>query len=68
MAEERKPEKLYGVDEVMKIAAASRGTVLRWIRKGALPAFKVAGGRAWKIRERDLTALTNGEPQDDGCS
>ena len=32
-------------------------TVRRWILDGRLPAFKLAGGTAWRIREEALAAI-----------
>ncbi len=32
-------------------------TVRRWIIHGRLPALKLAGGSAWRVRERDLASI-----------
>lgn len=39
------------VEDLLKV---SRGTVIRLIRAGRLRAFKLGGGRLWRIRETDL--------------
>lgn len=45
---------LKSIKEVADFLGVSRKTVLRWIRSGKLRAFKLGGGRFWRIRERDL--------------
>ena len=47
-------DKFLSVYEICGILKVKRGTVIRWIRAGRLRAFKVGGGRLWRIRERDL--------------
>jgi excisionase family DNA binding protein len=46
--------KLLTIKNICEIAGVTRGTVIAWIREGKLPAFKLGGGRLWRIRERDF--------------
>ncbi|MDW7761654.1 MAG: helix-turn-helix domain-containing protein [Acidobacteriota bacterium] len=46
------------VKEICLILAVSRGTVIRWIRSGRLPAIKLGDGRCWRVREQDLKEFT----------
>jgi len=55
-------DKFLSVYEICGILKVKRGTVIRWIRAGRLRAFKVGGGRLWRIRERDLREFVKGEP------
>ena len=50
-------EKLYSVKEVIAILGVPRVTVIRWTRKKKLRAFKLAGGRLWRVQESDLMAF-----------
>lgn len=43
--------------EVSDLLRVSVQTVRRWIKEGALPAYKV--GRAWRIRRADLDRWLN---------
>jgi excisionase family DNA binding protein len=52
-------ERLYNVKAVVDILGSPRVTVIRWIREGRLRAFKVPGGRLWRIKESDLAAFIN---------
>ena len=52
--------KCLTVIEVAEMMNVSRGTVIRWIKTGRLRAFKLGGGRLWRIRERDLKRLIRG--------
>ena len=47
-------ETLYSVKEVCGILKIKRVLVSRLIRSDRLRAFKLGGGRLWRIRERDL--------------
>ena len=47
-------DKILAVKEIGQRLGVSRGTVIYWIRTGRLKAFKLGGGRLWRIRERDL--------------
>ena len=55
-------ESFLTVKEICGILKVKRGTVIRWIRAGWLRAFKVGGGRLWRIRERDLREFVKGGP------
>ena len=46
--------KLLTVKEVCKISGVSRGTVISWICNGKLKAFKLGGGRLWRVWQKDL--------------
>ena len=45
---------IYTLKETCQILKVTRSRVLRWIYSGQLKAFKLGGGRLWRIRERDL--------------
>jgi excisionase family DNA binding protein len=47
-------ESFLTVKEICGILKVKRGTVIRLIRAGRLRAFKLGGGRLWRIRETDL--------------
>ena len=47
-------ETLYSVKEVCGILKVKRVLVFRLIHEGRLLAFKLGGGRLWRIRERNL--------------
>jgi excisionase family DNA binding protein len=53
-------ETLYSVKEVCGILKIKRVLVSRLIHSGRLRAFKLGGGRLWRIRERDLKRLIRG--------
>ena len=55
-------DKFLMVKEICGMLKVKRGTVIRWIQAGRLRAFKVGGGRLWRIRERDLRDFTKGGP------
>ena len=55
-------DKFLSVYEICGILKVKRGTVIRWIRAGRLRAFKLGGGRLWRIRERDLREFVKGGP------
>lgn len=42
------------IPDVCADLQVSRRTVLYWIAGGKLQAFKLGGGRLWRIRKRDL--------------
>jgi excisionase family DNA binding protein len=50
-------EKVYSVKEICDLFGAPRSTVIGWIRKGGLLAFKLPGGRLWRISKSDLLAF-----------
>jgi excisionase family DNA binding protein len=50
-------EKIYTVREICDLLGAPRGTVIGWIRKGSLLAFKLPEGRLWRISKSDLLAF-----------
>jgi len=51
-------QSIYTLKETCEILKVQRSQVLRWIYSGKLRAFKVGGGRLWRIRERDLLRFT----------
>ena len=55
-------DRFLTVKEICGILRVKRGTAIRWIRAGKLRAFKVGGGRLWRIRERDLREFVKGGP------
>jgi excisionase family DNA binding protein len=54
-------KKFLTVQEVQDLLEVSRGTIIAWIRSGRLRAFKVGGGRLWRIREADLKRFIRGD-------
>lgn len=48
-------ENLYSVKEICVILKVKRVLVLRLIHNGQLHAFRLGGGRLWRVRERDLS-------------
>ena len=52
---------IYTLKETCQILKVQRSQVLRWIYSGQLKAFKLGGGRLWRIRERDLNKFIKGE-------
>ncbi len=50
-------EKLYSTEEAAAYFNVHVQTVRVWIRTGRLPAFRLAGQKAIRIRERDLLAV-----------
>jgi excisionase family DNA binding protein len=50
-------EKIYTVKEICDLLGASRGTVIGWIKKGRLLAFKLPDGRLWRISTTELLAF-----------
>jgi len=46
------PTKLYTTEQAGKYLIVPTGTVLRWIKEGKLPAFKL--GNNWRISEEAL--------------
>jgi len=53
---------IYTLKETCEILKVQRSQVLRWIYSGKLRAFKLGGGRLWRIRERDLQRFIEGKP------
>lgn len=53
-------KKFLTIQEAQALLGVSRGAVISWIRSGRLKAFKLGGGRLWRIRERDLVRFTKG--------
>jgi len=45
---------IYTLKETCQFLKIKRSQVLRWIYSGKLRAFKLGGGRLWRIRECDL--------------
>jgi excisionase family DNA binding protein len=54
-------EAIYTIKETVQILKVNRSQVLRWIYSGQLKAFKLGGGRLWRIRERDLKRFIGGK-------
>jgi len=50
------------VRDVKSLLKVSRGMVIRLIHSGRLRAFKLGGGRLWRIREWDLREFVKGGP------
>jgi len=46
--------KLFSIKEICDLCGVKRSTVLQWIDSDRLRAFKLGGGRLWRIREHDL--------------
>ena len=46
------PRKLYTTEQAADFFIVPTGTVLRWIKDGKLPAFKV--GKNWRISEEAM--------------
>ena len=58
------PNELYTLEEAAAFLKVTYGTVLRWAKQGALPAFKI--GRRWRVYGRDLLALNKlGGPEEE---
>ena len=53
-------EQLLTVAEVAETLRYTEGTVRHWIRKGALPAMQVTGGREYRIRLQDFLEFAEG--------
>ena len=47
-------EKILTINDACEHLRVKRRTVLRWIYSGRLRAFKLGGGRLWRIHELDL--------------
>jgi excisionase family DNA binding protein len=58
--DEPRLEKLYNIRAMRGILGAPRVTVIRWIREGRLRAFKLPGGRLWRVKESDLVKFIEG--------
>jgi excisionase family DNA binding protein len=55
-------DRFFSLAEISDILKINKRTLIRWIQNGKLKAFKLGGGRFWRIRERDLkTFLKNKE-------
>lgn len=52
MDEHANPQQLRTVDEVAAVLSVSRSTMMRLIKRGAIPHLKVGG--SLRIRQRDL--------------
>jgi excisionase family DNA binding protein len=50
-------QRFFSINEISSILKINRKTVFRWIQTDKLKAFKLGGGRFWRIRERDLRAF-----------
>lgn len=55
-------DKFLTVGDVCGLLKVTRGTAIRWIRGGELKAFKLGGGRLWRIRRTDLRQFIEGKP------
>ena len=53
----RQPHRYLTIQEVAQRYQLHPETVRRWIIHGRLPALKLAGGSAWRVRERDLAIV-----------
>ena len=54
-----KPDGIYTLDEAAQYLKVSYSTLLRWIKAGTFPAFKL--GRFWRVYGRDLLTLNKEE-------
>jgi excisionase family DNA binding protein len=52
-----KTDELFTIEEVAGILKVDRRTIIRWICAGRLKAFKPAGSRFWRVRQRDLKKI-----------
>lgn len=46
--------KVMTLKEVAEQLHVNRHTLLRWIKDGRLHAFRLGGGRFWRVREKDF--------------
>ena len=60
---EQRTGRFFTIGDICDELRVSRKTVLSWISAGNLKAFKLGGGRLWRIRERDLKRFVKGEPK-----
>lgn len=56
-------QRIFSLNQACEHLGISRRTALRWIYEGRIKAFKLGGGRLWRIRERDLQNLMKGQDQ-----
>ncbi len=52
MSVSSKYDKCYTTKTVAELLDCHENTVLRWIKEGKLPAFRI--GRSWRIKQYDL--------------
>jgi excisionase family DNA binding protein len=57
-------ERLLDVDEMAALFKCSRDTVLRWCRKGKIPAFKAE--KPWFVRHSDIVRYMEDRLQSGG--
>jgi len=55
MQERIEPDKVYTLQEARDYLKVSYSTMLRWVKQGTFPAFKV--GKFWRVYGRDLLTL-----------
>lgn len=61
---EPKPSGVYTLREAGEYLQVSYNTLLRWIKQGKFPAFKI--GRGWRVYGRDLLSLNKlGGPEEE---
>jgi excisionase family DNA binding protein len=56
-------EPWYTVEEIAKQLKVHEQTVRRWLRDGALRGRSFGGKTGWRIRESDLRAFLDAEPE-----
>ncbi len=56
-------KRIYGPKEVAQILQLSERTILRHLKEGRIPGFKV--GRRWRVYGRDLLALNELEESEE---
>jgi len=65
-AHENEPQQLLTFSEVQSyLGIKSRKTLLKYIRTGLLPAFKL-GGTRWRISRQNVDAFLSGQPVKEG--
>ena len=50
-------EKIFTIKDVCNFLGTPRASVIRWIKKGRLLAFKLPYGRLWRIKKSDFLAF-----------
>ena len=58
-------ERWLTVVEIVEQLQVHEQTVRRWLREGRLPGRNLGGRSGYRVRERDLEAFLQGEPDGD---
>lgn len=56
MSEDGGKPKYYTTKSVAELFECHENTILKWIKDGKLPAFRI--GRGWRIKQSDLDKFT----------